>query len=435
MLYFTWDEFFQSNKSHPLCSFKATDLDVNDDESLIYELENISSSTSMSLLNLIEINKFTSDIYFNFPNSNIFSPPTNDSSSSSSYITFTIVARDDSNSLHTRLNVKLVMSVYANIFEQTYYHFAILESIETRRVFGRVKARTESIYSIEKGFAAAGFTYFDQFEINYITGEITARISLDYETTRTYFLIVRADTNSLYSSTCLVRIDLIDVNDNRPQFEQYVYVVSLNENTPKMTRLFELNAIDLDKPNTPNSQVRYKLLNEFDRFYVNELTGHVYNKISFDYEENESENDHAVQNKINLFQLNVMAYDLGDYPIKSVVSLNTTCVLNVIIANVNDVAPQFEKSVYFSNVEIDEDDLNEMSSLFPMNKLLLDESVSVASNRTHAFVSKVNAKDMDSTKLVYSIDEMINSHSIFKHSLGMILSRLTKFTFLLVAVY
>jgi protocadherin gamma subfamily A len=90
------------------------------------------------------------------------------------------------------------------------------------------------------------------------------RVSLDYESTPVYYLTVRADEynkNGLHlTSTCLVRIDLVDVNDNKPLFDQYVYVIKLNENTSKMTSIFQLNATDAGKPNTPNSQVNYKLL-------------------------------------------------------------------------------------------------------------------------------------------------------------------------------
>ena len=366
---------------------------------VFYELKNVSSSTFTP--NIIEIDSFTTEIYFNSVYSSLVST-TNDTT-----LTFTIVASRNKNNLNAQLNIKLYLTQEENRFEQTFYHFTIAESIETQHVFGRVNANVKTNNSIFYTIVNN-----DDFEIDYLTGELMTRVSLDYESTPVYYLTVRADEynkNGLHlTSTCLVRIDLVDVNDNKPLFDQYVYVIKLNENTSKMTSIFQLNATDADKPNTPNSQVNYKLLNEFDRFYINERTGIVYNKISFDYEQEE-------YNEIRPIQLNIMAYDLGDYPISlggnltlPSVSLYTTCVLLVSIENCNDVAPQFEKSVYSSQIDMDENVLEEEVDngvVLSLEDIIMDKSKSASWNRTHAFITKVNAKDMDSTMLIYSIDE------------------------------
>ena len=369
---------------------------------IVYELKNVSSSAYTP--NLIEIDSFTSDIYFNSVYSSLMSTTTNDT-----ILTFTIVAsRNINKNLNAQLNIKLYLSQEENRFEQTFYHFTIAESIQTQHVFGRVNANSKTNNSIFYTIVNN-----DDFEIDYVTGELMTRVLLDYESTPVYYLTVRADeynNNGLHlTSTCLVRIDLVDVNDNKPSFDQYAYVIKLNENTSKMTSIFQLNATDADKPDTPNSQVNYKLLNEFDRFYINERTGIVYNKITFDYEQEE-------YNEIRPIQLNIMAYDLGDYPISlggnstlPSVSLYTTCVLLVSIENCNDVAPQFEKSVYSSQIDMDEHVLDEEEvnggDVLSIEDIIMDKSKISSWNRTHAFITKVNAKDMDSTLLIYSIDE------------------------------
>ena len=87
--------------------------------------------------------------------------------------------------------------------------------------------------------------------------------------------------------------------------------------------------------------------------------------------------------------------------------MHSTCVLLVTIENRNNVAPQFEKSVYFSQIEIDEEtESRDVGGEVNINDLLLSTRSNESWNRTHAFITKVNAKDMDSTMLVYSIDEM-----------------------------
>ena len=68
---------------------------------------------------------------------------------------------------------------------------------------------------------------------------------------------------------------MIDVNDNEPHFDKFEYKIEISENLSKMSEIFKLNATDVDSPNSANSQIRYKLLNNFDKFYINELTGKV----------------------------------------------------------------------------------------------------------------------------------------------------------------
>jgi hypothetical protein len=84
------------------------------------------------------------------------------------------------------------------------------------------------------------------------------------------------------------------------------------------------------------------------------------------------------------------------------------CVLLVSIENFNDVAPQFEKSVYSSQIDMDENVLEEEVDngvVLSLEDIIMDKSKSASWNPTHAFIIKVNAKDMDSTMLIYSIDE------------------------------
>lgn len=49
-----------------------------------------------------------------------------------------------------------------------------------------------------------------------------------------------------------------------------------------MSQIYHLTSKDLDSPTSLNSQIRYKLLNQLDLFYIHETTGWVYNKLILD---------------------------------------------------------------------------------------------------------------------------------------------------------
>ena len=170
-------------------------------------------------------------------------------------------------------------------------------------------------------------------------------------------------------------------------------------------------------------------MNKFDKFYINEVTGIVYNKITFDYEATKSEGDQNTQTDqlysselfesnsylpSNSIQLKIVAYDLGNLPVslgnnQTYVgkSLETTCLLTVYNTFLNENPPQFEKSVYLSQIEIDE--VNSRSNMSILS-LLLDNSTYKTNKGALQFVTKVNAKDIDSESLIYSITKQ--SHEI-----------------------
>ncbi len=83
-------------------------------------------------------------------------------------------------------------------------------------------------------------------------------------------------------SNATVLVSLVDSNDNAPTFEQFEYNTSVAENLPPMSQIYRLAAADLDSALSLHSQVRYKLLNQLDLFYVQEKTGWVYNKLVLD---------------------------------------------------------------------------------------------------------------------------------------------------------
>ena len=426
----TWADLLSSNEADPVLSVEASDADSGANAQISYSISS----------DLLEISSKTGRIYLKpSVDADAFWSKHKASRANDLVVSFDVTASDSGTpKLESILRIRLHFIEANNksagvYFKRTFYHFRIPESIELNKKFGAVDSiacfRNDSmpniVYSIVDG------DFYDQFQIDSRTGQLSARAELDYEEKQAYFLTVRAfdlEEEQQYTNAT-VRVDLIDVNDNEPQFDKFEYKIEISENLSKMSEIFRLNATDADSANSANSQIRYKLLNNLDKFYINELTGIVYNKITFDHEATKSDQEAKQPDQLysselyesssslpsNSIQLKIVAYDLGSLPVslgsnQSYVgkSLESSCLLTINITNLNDNAPQFEKSVYFSQIEIDELDELELvsrSNNISILSLLLDNSTHRTSKGAFQFVTKVNAKDIDSDALVYSISK------------------------------
>lgn len=162
-----------------------------------------------------------------------------------------------------------------------------------------------------------------------------------------------------------------------------------------MSQLIQLNVLNTQP------YVSYQLLNHLDKFFMNEYTGVLYNKATFDFESSQLQ-------PANQLQLHVIAKHRKKSPNKKhLIShpLSATCVLNIAITNTNDNPPQFEKTVYISHIQISEttSDISFQEQLVNVLPFLLDPSTHLTETNSIKFVTKVSAKDIDSTKLSYFI--------------------------------
>jgi len=99
----------------------------------------------------------------------------------------------------------------------------------------------------------------DKFAVNVLSGVITASESLDRETQPRYsFHVVAVDAGiPALSSSVLVVVDLLDVNDHSPVFYRpRGYVFDVVENLPGGTELGMVGAEDKDSGT--NGAVRYQ---------------------------------------------------------------------------------------------------------------------------------------------------------------------------------
>ncbi|XP_012431012.3 protocadherin beta-16-like [Taeniopygia guttata] len=137
------------------------------------------------------------------------------------------------------------------------------------------------------------------------------------------FIITAVDGgNPPRSGTALIRVIVLDLNDNIPVFTQSLYKVSVMENSSEDTIVVVVSASDLDAGT--NGEIVYSIFQNSEEnlqtFKINPETGQIHLKKPLDYEEKKT------------YEIDVQATDGG--------GLSTHCKVEVQVKDVNDNAPE-----------------------------------------------------------------------------------------------
>ena len=128
----------------------------------------------------------------------------------------------------------------------------------------------------------------DTFALNSSTGLLTFTQSLDYEATSTYTLVISAGPSNTrqcnLSAIFTLYIDVVDVNDVSPQFQQPVYNVDLEENNQQRN----FRQVQCNDPDTTSS-ISYNFATEsHEPFKINPRNGRLSLSAPLDYEQETS---------------------------------------------------------------------------------------------------------------------------------------------------
>ena len=174
-------------------------------------------------------------------------------------------------------------------------------------------------YAIVSGNVGSAFT------INGTSGMITVNTNIDREVISEYTLTVRAQDQGLPRrlDTSIVRITVIDINDNAPVFQRSQYSLIIREDVSVPSTYITLLATDADEPDTENSDVSYRIEsgNIGMVFNLSETTGVLILQSSLDFESTPN------------YSLVVVATDNGSIP------LSSSAMVFVTVDNVNDEIP------------------------------------------------------------------------------------------------
>lgn len=215
-------------------------------------------------------------------------------------------------------------------FNKADYTFFVLENQEIGTFVGEVQANdndngthAQLVYSIESGDVS------DHFSINPSQGTIYTAKVLDREDVREYRISVKASDSAVFpfdlSNVTNVYITVLDQNDNSPSFPQPFYNASVLENSQSGVSVTTVTAEDPDSD--ANAELTYSITHEssVEYFSISSVTGEVFVKNLFDYEE------------VRFVNATVTAEDNG------IVRRSGSVSLIVYIKDANDNAPVVEK--------------------------------------------------------------------------------------------
>lgn len=168
------------------------------------------------------------------------------------------------------------------------------------------------------------------------TGQLQVSQNLDYETVQSYDLTIRAN-RSTFSAYAVVHIDVLDANDNKPEFESQLYVVHVPENAAKGRNIVQVRAHDKDSKE--NALVSYRFSPESQSlshiFSIGLKTGWLSVNGSLDRE------------NVPSYVVKIEARDHGDN------FLSSTTNVRIVVDDINDTPPVFSQQIY--TVSISED--------------------------------------------------------------------------------
>lgn len=170
------------------------------------------------------------------------------------------------------------------------------------------------------------------FEIDRRTGSLVVARQLDREIQDEYRLEVRAldtsATNNPQSSAVTVRIEIVDINDNSPQWAEDPINIEVSEITPIGTIIYNFTAEDADAG--PNGELNYHIISTLpvnkNVFHLDSLTGSLKLTSPLDYE------------TLKEYWLVIEAVDLA---INISERMVTSATVHVSITDANDNTPSF----------------------------------------------------------------------------------------------
>uniref|UniRef100_A0A4W6C557 Cadherin 2, type 1, N-cadherin (neuronal) n=1 Tax=Lates calcarifer TaxID=8187 RepID=A0A4W6C557_LATCA len=181
------------------------------------------------------------------------------------------------------------------------------------------------------------------FIINPISGQLSVTKPLDREHISNFHVTHAVDLNGNQVENPIdIVINVIDQNDNRPEFTHTIFNGSVPEGSKPGSFVMTVTAVDKDDPKTANGMLRYKILSQnpqspsSNMFTINNKTGDIITVAAgLDRE------------KVTQYTLIIQATDMEGNP---TYGLSNTATTVIRITDVNDNPPEFTTDTFFGEV-------------------------------------------------------------------------------------
>ncbi|KAI3354101.1 hypothetical protein L3Q82_018653, partial [Scortum barcoo] len=205
------------------------------------------------------------------------------------------------------------------------------------------------------------------FSINNTHGKIYLEEALDREQVDVMTITVTAtDKGSPRMATSMnLTVHVEDANDHDPEFSESTHNLTVREDIPRGTNLFQVQALDRDTG--MNGQVRY-ILTQPSVFVVDSVRGVITLMDKLDRERDSN------------YTLIITAVDQGDLP------RSATAAISVTVLDVNDFTPLFTPETLTMHVKENEEDPSQLTHQVSA----LDEDLGINSHLTY-FIQKGNS--------------------------------------------
>ncbi|XP_054721928.1 LOW QUALITY PROTEIN: fat-like cadherin-related tumor suppressor homolog [Uloborus diversus] len=222
-------------------------------------------------------------------------------------------------------------------FTQPIFTVAVAEDIPVGSLISKIHAIDKDLGGGRKISYSFVTNPLGQFDINEKTGIVRLKKPLDRETEAGYNLTVQASDHGVppLSSTVLLSVTVLDVNDNPPEFTNKMMYSTVSESIPVGSEIATVHATSEDIG--INAEISYSIIggDEQGMFEISSTSGQVRLLKPLDYE------------GVHDYFLTVQAVDGGSPP------LSNQAVVNITVTDANDNAPVFSQPSYRAMIRED----------------------------------------------------------------------------------
>ncbi|XP_015266079.1 PREDICTED: putative protocadherin beta-18 [Gekko japonicus] len=216
-------------------------------------------------------------------------------------------------------------------FAQSEYIVSLKENSPRDTLVLKVEARDLDLGSnaeITYSFHQAPEKISQLFQLHQTTGEITVLGPIDYEKETRYYMNIKATDGGGFSGHCKVLVEIEDENDNAPEISVITITSPLAEDSPLDTLVVLFSVTDRDSRDNGRTSCSVGIQSPF---LLKTTLNNYYQLVT------QSPLD---REKVSEYNVTITATDKGSP------KLTTERTITVLISDINDNSPVFEKSKY-----------------------------------------------------------------------------------------